>query len=504
MRRDIVEECHDSADGGHRGIEKTLARIRQRFWGKGIASTVKSYVKSCHFGQTFKPRVGLPVGKLRPIPPLREMFHTLGIDHLGPFKTTIRGNRHLIVCIDYLSRWIEARPVASTGVDEVLPFLEEALILHHGTPTRIISDKGPCFTSFAFSAFCDKWIVKHVQASAEHPETNGLVERINSSIASTLAAFVNFDHYDWDEGIARAVFSINTSKQSTTEITPFELVFGRPAVMSLESAFPWPPSTPLTHEERVEVVSRWRKIARRLIIIRQKKSKLNYDRFRKADPIFQIGELVLIARRRKTKKHEEIHPAIRWAIPSLPQCITYMLCSRRFTVFPKKTTLAPFQCTRQANQAIFYRKQLNKKKFGYQRKWILFWTNLLFTRKRYMENFPITFPRLKKKNIWIEITKAVHQEHPDCGGPIGEDGVLRPSYLKYYEEVLGLDNPCVASTAIAGSIDTENQTSNVQEQQLAIINILESTPECPENNSFDANIDEESNDQFGHNFSDDE
>ncbi|EFX67806.1 hypothetical protein DAPPUDRAFT_115134 [Daphnia pulex] len=71
--------------------------------------------------------------------------------------------------------------------------------------------------------------------------------------------------------------------------------------MSLESAFPWPPSTPLTHEERVEVVSRWRKTARRLIIIRQKKSKLNYDRFRKADPTFQIGELVLIARRRKTK-----------------------------------------------------------------------------------------------------------------------------------------------------------------------------------------------------------
>ncbi len=297
MRRDIVEECHDSADGGHRGVEKTLARIRQRFWWKGVASSVKSYVKSFHFCQTFKSLVGLPVGKLQPISPPREMFHTLGIDHLGPFKPTIRGNRHLIVCIDYLSRWMEARPMASTGVVEVLPFLEEALILHHGTPTRIISGKGPCFTSFAFSAYCDKWNIKHVPASAEHPET---------------------------------------------------------AVISPESAFPWPPSTPLTHEERVEVVSRWRKIARRLIIIRQKKSKLNYDRFRKADPTFQIVELVLIAQRRKiNKNHEEIHPAILWPVPSLPQSITYMLCSRRFTMFPTKTTLAPFQCTRQSNQAIF-------------------------------------------------------------------------------------------------------------------------------------------------------
>jgi hypothetical protein len=113
----IIEECHDSEDGGHRGVKKTLARIRQRFWWKGIASSVKSYVKSCHFCQTFNSLVGLPVGKFRPVSPPREMFHTLGIDYLGPFKTTIRGNQYLIVCIDYLSRWMEARPVASTGID---------------------------------------------------------------------------------------------------------------------------------------------------------------------------------------------------------------------------------------------------------------------------------------------------------------------------------------------------------------------------------------------------
>jgi hypothetical protein len=95
------------------------------------------------------------------------------MDYLGPFKTTIRGNQHLIVCIDHLSRWMEARPVASKGVNQVLPLLEEALLLHHGTPTRIISDEGQCFTSFAVSTFCDKWKIKHVQASAEHTETSG-------------------------------------------------------------------------------------------------------------------------------------------------------------------------------------------------------------------------------------------------------------------------------------------------------------------------------------------
>lgn len=34
------------------------------------------------------------------------------------------------------------------------------------------------------------------------------------------------------------------------------------------------------------------------------------------------------------------------------------------------------------------------------------------------------------------------------GGPLGEGGILRPIYQKYYEEVLGLDNPAVSATAI--------------------------------------------------------
>lgn len=203
------------------------------------------------------------------------------------------------MCIDYLSRWVEARPVISTGVEEVIVFLEEAIILHHGVPTRIVSDKGPCFTSLAFANFCGKWSLRHTQASAEHPETNGLVEKINGSIASTLAAFVNFAHSDWDEKVARAMFSINTSKHSTTEITPFELVFGRPAVLAVENAFPWSPSTPVS--PRMEAVAQWRKTARRLIVIRQQKSKKNYDQFRKPDPTFLPGELVLVARRPKTK-----------------------------------------------------------------------------------------------------------------------------------------------------------------------------------------------------------
>ncbi|KAI9555914.1 enzymatic polyprotein [Daphnia sinensis] len=301
LRKEIIAECHDAADGGHRGFEKTLDRVGQRFWWKGMSASVRSYVRSCHFCQTYKSRTGFRAGKLRPIPPPKSMFHTLGVDHLGPFKLTIEGKQHLIVCIDYLSRWVEVEPVVSTGVEEVMAFLERVVFLRHGPPFRIVSDKGPCFTSLAFAEFCREWRIRHVQASAEHPETNGLVEKMNGSIASTLAAYVNFNHTDWDKKIARATFCINTAKQSSTEISPFELVYGRTAVMVVELAFPWPPDEHPSNDDRVKAVTRWRETARKLVIKRQHKAKENYDRYRKPDPIFRPGELVLIARKPKTK-----------------------------------------------------------------------------------------------------------------------------------------------------------------------------------------------------------
>lgn len=64
-------------------------------------------------------------------------------------------------------------------------------------------------------------------ASAEQTESNGLVEMINQTLYATLEAFVNMGHTDWSEKLGSAVLTIHTVRQSTEEITPFELLCGR-------------------------------------------------------------------------------------------------------------------------------------------------------------------------------------------------------------------------------------------------------------------------------------
>lgn len=308
LRKELLNECHDAPSGGHHGRARTLSRLAQRYWWKGMQKSVDAYVGSCDFCQAFKPRIKFPAGKLCSIRPPKLPFQLLGIDHLGPFKTTAAGAKHIVVCIDYLTRWVIAKAVTDTGAEQVCDFLREDVFLQHGTQInqRLVSDQGAAFTSALFAGLLKEWRVKHSLASAEHPETNGLVEKANGTLTSTIAAFVNLNHTDWDLRLAEAIFAINTAKHFTTEITPFELVFGRTAVLPHESAFPWPPTEIETNEDRIKKVAHWRRIARQLTIKQQKKSEATYNKYRSPDPIFSPGELVLVARKRrgngKTKK----------------------------------------------------------------------------------------------------------------------------------------------------------------------------------------------------------
>ena len=214
--------------------------------------------------------------------------------------------QHLIVCIDYSTRWLEVAAVPTTASEYVERFLEKNVFWRHGTPGRLVSDRGSAFTSESFANFVKAWRIKHVMASAEHPETNCLVERANRTLTSTLAAFINLRHDDWDMHLNSAVFSINAATQETTGISQFELLYGRSPVLPHESAFPWPPVGKQMDSVRIREVKRWRNFVRALTIRRQRSSKRDYDRNRKPDPSFKPGELVMVARKPraagKTKK----------------------------------------------------------------------------------------------------------------------------------------------------------------------------------------------------------
>ena len=249
----------------------------------------KEYVKTCSFCQLHKGKTALPEGYLCSITPPKKTFELVGIDHLGPLKK-ISLAMYMWSC--WLTKRLEVRPVTSTGSDETVSFIEEQVFLRHGLPKRVISDQGTSFTSRVFFDCLQKWGVQHSLASAEHPQTNGLVERANKTLPTTLASFVNMKHDDWDQHLPYAVFAINTARQSSTRLSPFQLLYGREAVLPCENAFPWKSNTwdASVHQRQA---NQWRKTAHRLLLISQKRWERFSNKYRRLAPIYHPGELVV-------------------------------------------------------------------------------------------------------------------------------------------------------------------------------------------------------------------
>ncbi|GFY31286.1 retrovirus-related Pol polyprotein from transposon 17.6 [Trichonephila clavipes] len=110
-----------------------------------------------------------PPGRLVPIPPAIAPFHRIGIDLLGRFPKSAHGNKWIIVCTDYSTRYAITKALPTAEVDEIAKFLLEEIVLRHGAPRVIITDRGAVFRSDLFP-LVDLCNIDHRFTTAYHPK----------------------------------------------------------------------------------------------------------------------------------------------------------------------------------------------------------------------------------------------------------------------------------------------------------------------------------------------
>lgn len=184
MRNEVVRAAHDEA--GHFALEKTLKRICENYWFPNMRNYAQKYINSCIRCLYHKVPAGRQPGLLHPIEKIGTPFHTIHMDHLGPFKKTPLGKKYIIVCVESLTKYVMLSAVKDTKTQPVIRFLNE-IINQFGVPRRLITDQGTCYTSKAFKNFCKQSGIKHVQNAVATPRANGQVERYNSTLLSSLA-----------------------------------------------------------------------------------------------------------------------------------------------------------------------------------------------------------------------------------------------------------------------------------------------------------------------------
>jgi hypothetical protein len=149
----------------------------------------------------------------------------------------VQGNlKYVVVAVEYFSKWIEAKPLATITSTTVKKFFWQNIVCCFGVPKAITVDNRTQFDAETFKPFCDQIGTKIHFASVRHLESNGLVERANGIIITgIMKSIFNQPKGKWPDELIKVVWNHNTVVSRSTGFTPFKLLFGDEAITSEET-----------------------------------------------------------------------------------------------------------------------------------------------------------------------------------------------------------------------------------------------------------------------------
>ncbi|GJQ69551.1 hypothetical protein Trydic_g6648 [Trypoxylus dichotomus] len=184
MRWRIVKQYHD--DKAYPSVDSTIGGIREKFWFARLKNIVKGYINSCPKCLFNKVPGGKKKGYLHPIDKIGCPYHTIHVDHLGPFVKSTKGNMYVLVAIDGFTKHVMLRAVKNTKSTTTCRMLREIITMFE-PPRKIITDQGTTFTGVAFRNLCTMHNIIHIENATATPKANGHVERLNHILIPVIA-----------------------------------------------------------------------------------------------------------------------------------------------------------------------------------------------------------------------------------------------------------------------------------------------------------------------------
>ncbi|KAL0152095.1 hypothetical protein M9458_052602 [Cirrhinus mrigala] len=302
--QEIFEQFHSRPIGAHCGIQKTLDAISKRFYWPGMSVNIKHWVTHC--AQCQKNPCSLKnLNEYTPIE-VAQPWDIVGMDLVGKLTPT-EGYQYICVMVDYFTKWCEAFPLKTKSAEEVTT----CIIKHFykfGAPKRLLTDQGTEFVNKINLGVCQTLGIKRSLCAPYHPQTNGLVERLNGTIQRSLSKLVENRPSSWADYLEATMFGLRTKKQITTKFAPYYLLFGREARYPCEVPESYEINESVEEMVAEECVSEWIKRQDRLYqIVKDNMAQVQKQvRKRKLEKgkavVMQVGDRVLRQNKRSQQR----------------------------------------------------------------------------------------------------------------------------------------------------------------------------------------------------------
>nr|GFC10494.1 reverse transcriptase domain-containing protein [Tanacetum cinerariifolium] len=229
---DILKACHSGPTGGHHGPNYTARKVFDSgFYWPTIYRDAQNLVKNCDICQRqgkISQRDEMPQNFIQ----VCEIFNIWGIIFMGPFPSS-RGNKYILVVVDYLSKWVEAKALPTNDSQVVCKFLKN-LFAQFGAPRAIISNRGTHFCNDQFTKVLQKYGVTHRLATPYHPQTSGQVEVSNRGLKRILEMAVGKNRASWSDKLDDALWAFRTAYKTPIGCTSYKLVYGKVCHLPVE------------------------------------------------------------------------------------------------------------------------------------------------------------------------------------------------------------------------------------------------------------------------------
>jgi transposase InsO family protein len=211
-----------------------------------MARDVKAFVRRCHACDRTRSRLGEVKQALQSLP-LVAVGMRWSLDFAGNLPVSGRGNRYILVMIDHASKWVEAVATPTKSSEAVARAVLERVVARFGGCHTVLTDQGREFRG-EFEEMLNSLGVQHRQSSRYSPQTNGLAEKMVSTVKEALRKYAElYSALDWDLHLPWLLMGYRFSTQHALGVvSPYELLHGKKAVLPLRGGTPsvgW--STPI-------------------------------------------------------------------------------------------------------------------------------------------------------------------------------------------------------------------------------------------------------------------
>ena len=236
LRKLIVTEYHNVA---HFGTNKVYSLLKDRYYWPSMYNYIKSFSQGCETCQKTKLTTSPPKAPLVSMFIPKAPMQFISID-LAYLPKDDMGYQYFLLIGDIFSKFVQAVPLKDQTAPTIVDALLRNWIYLHGSPFYLLSDQGTNVDGEVMAAICNKLGIEKRRSSAYHSQGNGFAERNIRTVKDLLRAALLHRHLPqtkWRSILPGVVFALNASESKAIRCVPYNVVFGRCAVLPQDITF---------------------------------------------------------------------------------------------------------------------------------------------------------------------------------------------------------------------------------------------------------------------------